>query len=139
MSKPSFEINRFDRLIAIQLKGQWHSAIDLEYLSELGQVMQRMRQSTWAIVADFRDWYIDDEIAQLNTHYSLHLDRRNQISECWIVRNSSQAEHLDPFFKDLDFKPQRVLDQPQLKTWGKQTGIDLTPSFEDFFFPASKT
>lgn len=137
MSKPSFEIIRCDRCINIKLSGVWNSSVDLEYLSELGRVMQQMRQSTWVIIADLRDWHIEEDTAQRNTRYSLHLDRRNQIGECWLVRNQLQAQHLDPFFAELEFTPQRVLNQTELDAWCKPLNIHLPSSIiQKLYTPA---
>lgn len=125
MKKPSFTINRTTRLITIRLDGEWNSAIDLEYLSELASTMQQMRQGTWAIVVDIRSWYIDPDTAKQNTNYSLHLDRRNQLAEVWIVREHNQAKHLDVFFDPLNFTPARVTSRQELEQWATDNHIEL--------------
>lgn len=125
MKKPSFTINRTARLITIQLNGDWNSSIDLEYLSELANTMNQMRQGTWAIVADLRNWYIDADTAQQNSNYSLQLDRRNQIAEAWLLRDPEQAMHLDDYFDALNFSPVRVTELDKLQAWASEHNIEL--------------
>lgn len=133
MNRPNFQIERFDTVIAAKLNGQWNSAIDLKYLSELGAAMQRMRQNTWVIIVDLRDWYVEDTERTKNTNYSLHLDRRNQIGECWIVREQSQAKHLDPFFETLEFKPKRVISSQDMQLWAEKMSVQIPESVLEWF------
>ncbi|MBT0586277.1 hypothetical protein [Alteromonas oceanisediminis] len=123
MSAPSFTINRFDNIIAVRLTGDWNQAIDLRYLSELGVVMQRMRQSTWGVLVDFRQWTVGPAVIAQNVNYSLHFDRRNQTSECWLVNDDAQARHLEFFFKDLPFSPHRVKTQQDALTWARDNNF----------------
>jgi hypothetical protein len=95
--------------------------------------MQRMRQTTWGIVVDLREWYIDPNTAKSNTNYSLHFDRRNQIAECWIVREENQAPHLDPFFEDTEFKPRRVFTLEELESWAAEVNFYVPESIKSWF------
>lgn len=117
MNKPSFTIKRSPQLIIVNLHGHWNTAIDMEYVSTLGTEMQKMRFNKWAMIVDMRDWKMQTNVAAEHKDFPIYLDRRNQISEAWIVNQPQQGAHLDFYFERLRFSPQRILNEAQLTLW----------------------
>ena len=132
MQSPSFTINRFERIIAVRLVGVWDQSIDLRYLSQLGEVMQRMRQSTWGVIVDFRQWHVSSGVIAQNVNYSLHFDRRNQTGECWLTTDDAQTKHLEMFFENLHFSPQRVADEEGVYAWAEAHLFSVSSDLKDW-------
>lgn len=95
-SEPSFSLNISNDVLWVVLEGQWNVATDLSYLTELSDNMRQIRNQPWGLVVDMRNWYIDsvEQTFAAPNSVSIDLDRRNQVLECWLVRENSQADFL---------------------------------------------
>lgn len=116
-------------MIYVRLSGQWTTAIDLAYLSELIENIRAMRGQTWGLIADLREWVIAPEVAGKNSGYVIDIQRRNQIAEAWIVNHPEQGQHLEDFFNEYNFAPERVQTEDELEQWAQKHQLPLDKTF----------
>ncbi|WP_051275464.1 hypothetical protein [Aestuariibacter salexigens] len=97
--KPGFVIDRIRNIIVVETYGIWDIPTDYEYLSALAETMNLMRGNPWYVFVDMREWVVPDAISQSPFKSDVVLTRSNQMSECWLVAEPAQGEHIAPFFE----------------------------------------
>jgi hypothetical protein len=81
---------------------------------------QSIRNRPWGILSDMRDWKAN-HIKLKNRSVLEEFDRRNQIAECWIVRDENQAAALIPILKkQVAIKFIRVQTLDEARDWYKK-------------------
>lgn len=114
--------------MSIKLEGQWTLAADLSYLTDLSHQINLINNAPWGMLIDMREWDLDDvpTFDRSQKTSDIHLDRRNQIAECWLVRNDLQARSLITFIEavpGLSF--QRFLTKSEAMSWLKSFNLSL--------------
>jgi hypothetical protein len=125
---PYFSIEVIGEVIWIKLVGAWSVPIDLKYMTQLSQVMAKMRKKSWSMIVDMRNWDVKETPKEdLSPEMAnIQLDRRNQILEAWWIRDKDQANFLVPFvaqdrsmqfIRSTDFSDiQAALESKKIKT-----------------------
>jgi hypothetical protein len=101
--------------------------VDLKYLLDFSIAAQAMRNRPWGILSDMRDWQAN-QVDIKDRRVFDDFDRRNQIAECWIVRDDIQAEGLIPIIeRHSAIKFIRVKTLDEAREWYKEQPL----SFDD--------
>lgn len=96
MTAARYQIQIQNKVIYVALRGDWHPAIDLAYLSELTEAIRSVRNKKWALLVDMRECHIHaNNVA--GQYAEMSADRRNQAQEVWIVDRADQGD----FFLNL--------------------------------------
>ena len=120
MDNPEYNITQNDNVLYVTLKGHWDLAADKKYLSDLATYFSQVNHRPWALVVDMRNWRLktpQDNLFQQKTA-NIHLDRTNQVAECWIVNAPDQASDIRTFVESvpgLRFKS--VLREQEASDW----------------------
>lgn len=122
---PSFRVITVNNLIKADIEGLWDAASDIGYLTDLSQAMSNMRNRKWGLVVDMRGWFITEEMLHFKQRTILHLDRRNQELECWIVDDMAQGKHLFHYVEKTGIPFKRALTIKSANTWLEQYGYSL--------------
>jgi len=120
--KPSFNIQLSTHIVQVTLRGKWSLSQDMAYLSQLAQGIDQIKAKPWGMLVDMRHWQlkqIQHFDYQQKQVADVHIDRRNQKAECWIVREPNQAQALLKFI-DPKLAFIRVESEQQAITWLKQ-------------------
>ena len=125
MDKPSYSVTSNDNLIYARLMGHWCGTVDLAYLTDLTIEMDRVRSGPWAIFIDMRYCDFTVEIYETDIRFKQALDRRNQIAECWLVKDEAQGEFLRHFVESVNIPLGRFTDEKQAIEWLKGFGFNL--------------
>jgi hypothetical protein len=79
-----------------KLIGKWDLSKDIRYSMEYSTIAQRLRNRPWAILCDMSQWSLSikkpEKRSLVNT-----FDRRNQIAECWVIKDEKQVVALKPY------------------------------------------
>lgn len=113
----SFHISKHSNLIHADINGVWNITTDMDYLNELASTMQSMRGNPWAMVIDMRGWFVPEEMKRFKRKTAIHLDRRNQKLECWIVDNAEQGNHLKAFVEAANIPFKQFTDTAEAEKW----------------------
>lgn len=118
--QPGYEIQILHNVLAVKLTGRWDLASDRDYLHDLSQAINNVNHQPWGMLVDMRDWGLQQVDSNLfsNNVANIHLDRKNQVCECWLVHHLTQGEQLVPFvatLPNLHFK--RVLRPQDAQQW----------------------
>ena len=117
---PEYDITQHHNVLHVTLKGHWDLAADKKYLDDLAAHFNQVNDAPWALVVDMRLWRLktpQDNLFQQKTA-NVHLDRTNQVAECWIVNAPDQASEIRTFVESvpgLRFK--RVLREQDASDW----------------------
>ncbi|WP_052154972.1 hypothetical protein [Aliiglaciecola lipolytica] len=106
-NSPSYKITPIGDIFFIVLEGVWTVQIDLAYISELFEILEKRRTRDWGICVDMTNWTFPKEVFDSPFKSKIALKRRNQIGESWITKSTTQGEELMVFFDNCSFKPQR--------------------------------
>lgn len=94
---PAFTIELSEHLVQVRLAGKWSLAQDMAYLSQLAESIDQIKAKPWGILVDMRQWQLE-EVKEFGYQQkqvaNVHIDRRNQLAECWIVNSPNQAQTL---------------------------------------------
>lgn len=91
MTAASYQIQIRNKVIYAIMRGDWHPAIDLAYLSELAEAIRAVRNKKWALLVDMRECHIHaNNVA--GQYADMSADRRNQVQEVWIVNRADQGD-----------------------------------------------
>lgn len=124
-SYTSYRVITTTNLIKVSLEGVWNSAIDIAYLTELSLAMRAMRTNPWGLAVDMRGWFVPEEVRRFKEKTAIHLDRRNQQAECWLVDDMAQANHLSDYIEKAGVPFKRCLDVSSANIWLAQYGFSL--------------
>lgn len=95
MNRPaSFQITARDRVIEAKLVGEWNPAIDLMYMAELSDAIQKANRKKWAMLIDMSECHIHSNNIAGAISNTLETDRRNQAFEVWVVKHADQGDFL---------------------------------------------
>lgn len=95
-------------------------------MTELSEQIYQMHRKPWGMLVNMLDWELDDvpKFSKEHNVVEVHLDRRNQIAECWVVRNSIQARSLLKFVENLPgVSFDRFLTISEAKAWLANKGL----------------
>ncbi len=115
-----FTIERHERCLFVSLKGQWDLSADMRYLTELTRYIAQIQTRPWGVVVDMLEWSlpISEQRIDRQDVANIHLDRRNQIFECWIVKDEFQALELQHFVETISHVQfNRVDNMRAAKQW----------------------
>lgn len=125
MTNPaSFSIVRQNQVVWVELIGVWNPSVDLQYLTELGAVMNNMRGGPWAMVVDMRQWIVDDIYQEKGYTAEVHLNRLNQKAECWIVNAQDQGDFLVKFLEKAKMPLRKFFDEEDVHSWLMSHGYE---------------
>lgn len=122
---PSFQVLICNNLIKVNLEGCWDISSDLAYLNQLSAAMKQVRDKPWGLLVDMRGWRVSEEMINFKQKTIFHMDRRNQIAECWLVEDLSQGAHLIHFIEKANIPLKRCTSVSSGRTWLNQYGIDF--------------
>lgn len=122
---PSYQVVVKKQLIKVDLEGDWDNKSDLAYLNDLAMAMRNMQAAPWGLVVDMRGWEVSSEILQFKQKTAFHMDRRNQVMECWIVENMDQGAHLIHFIEKAGIPLKRCTSLKSAQLWLNQYGFEL--------------
>ena len=123
--EPKFEIHVANQVIHAYLSGRWGGAVDLFYLSEMNIKMHEVRALPWAIFIDLTDCEFTEQIFNEDIRHNSGLDRRNQLIECWLLREPEQINFLERFPKEQDVTLGKFLSEEQSASWMMEKGFVL--------------
>lgn len=129
MAKASYALALNDNIIYVKLVGQWSGVIDLAYLTELAELMHVARAEPWAIFINMREWVHSKQAYDSDVKFTLPLDRRNQIAECWWVNSKQQGSFLSHFIEQQDIPLAKFTDIQQAQSWMKSFGFELKDEY----------
>ena len=98
MTSPHYSIDIRGDVLCARMHNKAQLDKDLQYLLDFATAAQSMRNRPWGILSDMSHWPAH-EIQLKDTKLFEDFDRRNQIAECWIVRDDKQGARLIPLFK----------------------------------------
>lgn len=116
-----FHIEVQQRCLLVSLHGEWNLSADMRYLTELTRSIAQIQSRPWGLVVNMLDWTLasSDDLASISKDVAnVQLDRRNQVFECWVVKNDKQAIELQKFVesvKHVEFK--RVTSIQAAQQW----------------------
>ncbi|MCC2607557.1 hypothetical protein [Planctobacterium marinum] len=122
---PSYQVIVKKQLIKVDLEGDWDNKSDLAYLNELALTMRNMQSAPWGLVVDMRGWVVSKETLGFKQKTAFHMDRRNQVVECWIVDNLNQGAHLIHFIEKAKIPLKRCTSVDSAQLWLNQYGFNL--------------
>lgn len=115
-----YRINTQGTMLNVDLFGHWNMATDISYLTDLAAAIEKIGEKPWGMLVDMRDWSLKslpDNIFEQNVA-NVHLDRRFQVSECWIVEGMDQAIELLPFVEAIPHvRFKRFFDIQDGRSW----------------------
>jgi hypothetical protein len=134
MTNPYYSIEVRGDVLCAKLRKKTGLETDWKYLLDFSAAAQSMRNRPWGILSDMRDWPSDQ--TQVKDKRVLDdFDRRNQIAECWVVRDDKQAARLIPAIERhsaIKFTRVRTLDEA--RDWYKKQPLffDDSLSWDNF-------
>lgn len=144
MTPGAFSVIQTGDLLRVTLSGSWRLTTELAYLTEMAERIHDMivRGRPWGVLVDMLDW--DGNQPQwpaASPALDVLLDRRNQVCECWIVRDHEQALALEHFVLMHGFiafarRPQQRAAISWLKSFALDTGVPIPVSGGDSAKPA---
>lgn len=107
----SFDIEIFQNCILVTLRGHWDMGTNVNYLGELSAVLQSRRGRAFHLFVDIRSWSSTKTDTVIRIKDSIHLDRRNQLSELWLEDETTDANHIaQRYFENQHFTFKRTND-----------------------------
>ena len=92
-----YQISVKNKVISARLTGDWHPAIDLMYMAELGDRIKSINNKQWALLVDMSECHIHANNIASAIADNLDTDRRNQSLEVWVVKHPEQGDFLMNF------------------------------------------
>ena len=123
--KAKFDIHVANQVIHAHLYGRWGGAIDLFYLSEMNVKMHEVRALPWAIFIDLTECEFTQQIFNDDIRHNSGLDRRNQLIECWLLREPEQISFLEHFPKEQDVILGKFTNEKESAAWMMKKGFVL--------------
>ena len=125
---PGFDIQVTSQVIHARIQGKWGGAINLSYLSEMTVKMIEVRALPWAIFIDARQCYFTEQMFLEDIRHNSAMDRRNQLTECWLLREPDQLSFLSHFLHEKDIPLGRFTQIDEAQNWLGKKGfkIDMT-------------
>jgi len=130
IAPPTYALGACSNLIYARFEGTWNVTIDLEFMTELGQQMLAMKCHHWGFLVDMRHWDMPQHVIDMMQTAKVHLNRRNQIAECWIVQHPEQGRFIEPLITQAQIPLQRCSSLSSAMQWLETQGVDtqqLTP------------
>lgn len=99
MNSKKYQIDIVGQLIIVKLNGHWSLSADKQYLADLETSIGRVNSKPWGILVNMQGWQLkSSQVNMLQQNVAnKHLDRSNQLCECWLVDNFMQASEIEPF------------------------------------------
>lgn len=117
MPTPKFQITTEGAFIHVLLCGHWNLTTEGKYLNALAESFARMQGRPWGMLVDMREWKLSKNMFQSSTA-NVHLDRKGQVCECWVVSHQEQASELQPFVEAVpNIRFKRVMSEKQAQEW----------------------
>lgn len=129
-NEPQYQLQLRDNLIAASFVGRWNTAIDLAFMTELGAAMQNMRGRCWGFLVDMRLWDMPDEVVNSMQRAKVDLDRRNQVAECWLVRDGRQGYFIKPLLVELNIPLTLCYSDQEALQWLRSQDMQLPDKFQ---------
>lgn len=125
MPTASFQVAKIGNVIHAVKRGRWTIATDIEFINEVASVMQTMRGNPWALVVDMRDWIVSEDIKNYKHINEVHLDRRNQKLECWLIDFPGHAAHLERYIVGTTIPFKQFTDSAEAQEWLATFGFTM--------------
>ncbi|MDF2179675.1 hypothetical protein P2G88_15600 [Aliiglaciecola sp. CAU 1673] len=128
MKRGTFKFWQTGDLLRVKLSGAWQSNTELAYLTEFSEHIHNMviRGHPWGVLVDMLEWDGSDvRWPEHSPAAGVLLDRRNQICECWLVKDATQAVALEKYILmhgTIAFS--RHPDNQAAMNWLKQFKLD---------------
>lgn len=100
----SYQITTNDNILEVKLNGEWHPAIDQEYMSALADSIRQVNSKKWAMLIDMSQCHIHANNISNSIVDELNTNRRNQLAEVWVVSHADQGDFLLNFGSSLKMK-----------------------------------
>ena len=134
MTNPTYKIQIRGDVLCANMHKETRLDVDLQYLLDFAVAAQSLRNRPWGILSDMRDWNAN-AVKLKNRSILEDFDRRNQIAECWVVRDDEQAKALIPIIQaHATIKFARVKTFEEARTWYKKQPLffDDDSPWDDF-------
>ena len=122
----SYTFNIEAQILKVCLFGSWNLSADIQYLQGLSEHIDKVNCAPWGMLVDMRNWQLrpatDNMFGQ--SVANIHLDRRNQLFECWVVNTFDQASELQPFIESVpNLRFKRFYEHEQALDWIKHFNL----------------
>ncbi|MEW9797682.1 hypothetical protein [Alteromonas sp. CYL-A6] len=117
MATKQYEIRKVDNCFLVRTTGDWDLQNDLSYISDLSDALKSRQGKAFYLVVDMRGLAVPDSVKNSKKNYPIHLDRRNQQGEIWLMDDFSQTEHLLIYFEKVGFELKRTTEPGEFIDW----------------------
>lgn len=126
MNTPSYQITFANRVIEINLSGDWNPVIDLMYMAELSEVINKANRKKWATIIDMSECHIHANKIASSIADTLVTDRRNQLLEVWVVNHAEQGDFLLNFGSTSKVKIHKCFCIQEARKHLQKYGLGMT-------------
>ena len=119
----SYQINANNRIIEVKISGEWHPAIDVEYMNALAESIHQTNHQKWAMLVDMSDCHIHANNISNSITDELNTNRRNQDAEVWVVNHADQGDFLLNFGSSLNVKVHKCFCPDEGKKYLQKKGF----------------
>lgn len=130
MNNPQYAIDTQNKVIQVTLQGDWNPVIDLRYMSELADSVKRINNKKWALLVDMSQCHIHANNIAGQFANSLSTDRRNQISEVWVVNRADQGDFFHHFGSTSQVKVHKCFSVQEAYQHLEKQGFELLNRLE---------
>lgn len=113
MADPYYNIEVRGDVLCAKIQNKTGIETDLKFVLGLATAAQTIRNRPWGILSDMREWHSNHTQLKDRRVFE-NFDRRNQIAECWIVRDENQGTALIPIIEkrpSINFIRVKTLDE----------------------------
>jgi hypothetical protein len=125
MTQPTYNVELTNNIVVVNISGDWNIQADIAYLTLLDETIARVRDDKWALFADLRGWRVSDEVMNLKHNLTIHLARKNQQAECWVVDDMDQGKHIQHHIEEAGVPLHKCTSSQEAENWLRQSGFCL--------------
>ena len=125
MTQPTYKVELKNNIVVVNISGDWNIQADIGYLTLLDETISRVRDDKWALFADLRGWRVSDEVMNLKHNSTIHLARKNQQVECWVVDDMVQGKHIQHHIEGAGVPFYKCTNSQEAENWLRKSGFCL--------------
>ncbi len=123
MKSPTYSITTQHKVIQVILKGEWNPVIDLRYMCELADTVRTVNNKKWSLMVDMSQCHIHANNIAGQYANSLSTDRRNQLSEVWVVNRADQGDFFLQFGNTSQIKVHKCFSRKEGQLYLERQGF----------------
>lgn len=127
---PHYSIQALDRILYVEITGTFDMHTTILCFYKIYKGVQDIQNTRWGLFIDMRGWRMTEQSFKAGNAVELHLDRRNQVCECWFVDHPGQGNHMVHYPKLAGIPLLRTESTAAAREWFDSHHLDASKALQ---------